>query len=104
MRAIIETGGKQYRVAPGDKLTIEKLDIEPGAAVEFDRVLLVEDDANVEIGHPTVPGAKVLGHVIEHDRGPKLIVFKFKAKVRYRRRTGHRQDQTHVRVTEIQRS
>lgn len=104
MHAVIETGGKQYRVSPGDKVTIEKLDVEPGAPVEFDRVLLVEDEASVEVGHPTIAGAKVLGHVLEHDRGEKLIVFKFKAKSRYRRRTGHRQSRTQVRVTEIQRS
>ncbi|MSQ23645.1 MAG: 50S ribosomal protein L21 [Chloroflexi bacterium] len=104
MHAIIETGGKQYRVAPGDRLTIERLETEPGAVVEFDRVLLVEDGAEVQVGHPTVPGAKVLGHVLSHDRGEKLIVFKFKAKSRYRRRTGHRQELTQVRVTDITRS
>ncbi|MBI4213926.1 MAG: 50S ribosomal protein L21 [Chloroflexi bacterium] len=104
MHAVIESGGKQYRVSPGDKVTIERLDVESGTTVEFSRVLLVEDDAAIEVGHPTVPGARVVGHVLGHDRGEKLVVFRFKAKARYRRRTGHRQSRTHVRVTEIQRS
>lgn len=101
MHAIVESGGKQYRVEPGDRLIVERLDVEPGAEVELDRVLLVADGTNVQVGRPTVAGAKVKAHVIEHDRGEKLIVFKFKAKVRYRRRTGHRQARTHLRVTEI---
>lgn len=104
MHAIFETGGKQYRVAPGDRIAVERLDAEAGAQVEFDHVLLVEDGGNVQLGHPVVPGAKVVGHVIEHDRDEKLIVFKFKAKVRYRRKTGHRQPRTQVRVTDITRS
>lgn len=104
MRAIIETGGKQYRVAPGDRIIVERLDIEPGATVEFDRVLMVDDDGDVQVGRPLVPGAKVLGHVLEHDKDEKLIVFKFKAKSRYRRKTGHRQPRTQVRVTDIARS
>src|SRR5438093_5508005 len=104
MHAIFETGGKQYRVAPGDKVIVERLDIEPGAEVTFDRVLLVEDGADVQVGHPVIPGAAVKGHVLENDKGEKLIVFKFKAKVRYRRKTGHRQPRTQVRVTDITRS
>jgi large subunit ribosomal protein L21 len=104
MHAIFETGGKQYRVTPGDRVTVERLDAEPGATVEFDRVLMIDDGADVQVGHPAVPGARVVGHVLEHDRDEKLIVFKFKAKVRYRRKTGHRQPRTHVRVTDITRS
>lgn len=101
MHAILETGGKQYRVEPGDRLVVERLRAEPGAEIEFDRVLLVADGANVQVGRPTVPGAKVRAHVLDHDRGQKLVVFKYKAKVRYRRKTGHRQEQTHLRITEI---
>jgi large subunit ribosomal protein L21 len=101
MHAILVSGGKQYRVEPGDRLIVERLQAEPGAEVEFDQVLLVANGANVQVGHPTVPGAKVKAHVLEHDRGEKLIVFKYKAKVRYRRKTGHRQERTHLRVTDI---
>lgn len=101
MRAIIETGGKQYRVAPGDPLTVERIEAEPGAAVEFDRVLLIEEDGQVEVGRPAIAGARVRAHVLEHDRAQKIVVFKYKAKVRYRRKTGHRQARTHLRVTEI---
>ena len=101
MRAIIETGGKQYRVAPGDRVIVERLEAEPGAAVEFDRVLMIEDEGKVEVGSPTIAGAKVQGHVLDQDKGPKIIIFKFKAKTGYRRRTGHRQSRTQVRVTEI---
>ena len=101
MFAIIESGGKQYRVAPGAALEVERLGSEPGATVEFDRVLLIGDDGAVQVGSPTVAGAKVLAHVLDHDRGEKLIVFKYKAKSNYRRRTGHRQELTRVRITEI---
>ncbi len=101
MFAIIESGGKQYRVAPGAALEVERLGSEPGATVEFDRVLLIGDDGEVQVGSPTVAGAKVLAHVLDHDRGEKLIVFKYKAKSNYRRRTGHRQALTRVRITEI---
>ena len=101
MFAIIESGGKQYRVAPGAALEVERLGSEPGATVEFDRVLLIGDDGEVQVGSPTVAGAKVLAHVLDHDRGEKVIVFKYKAKSNYRRRTGHRQELTRVRITEI---
>jgi len=101
MFAIIESGGKQYRVAPGAALEVERLGSEPGATVEFDRVLLIGDDGAVQVGSPTVAGAKVLAHVLDHDRGEKVIVFKYKAKSNYRRRTGHRQALTRVRITEI---
>jgi large subunit ribosomal protein L21 len=101
MRAIIESGGKQYPVAPGDRLVVERLHAEPGDQVELGRVLLIEDEGKVEVGQPTVAGARVLAHVLEHDRGEKLVVFKFKAKVRYRRKTGHRQHRTVVQISEI---
>jgi len=101
MFAIIESGGKQYRVAPGAALEVERLGSEPGATVEFDRVLLIGDDGEVQVGSPTVAGAKVLAHVLDHGRGEKVLVFKYKAKSNYRRRTGHRQELTRVRITEI---
>lgn len=101
MQAIIETGGKQYRVASGQQLRVERLEAEPGDQVEFDRVLLLEDDGTVEIGDPTIAGARVLAHVLSQPRGEKLVVFKFKAKVRYRRKTGHRQALTELRIGDI---
>ncbi|MFN8594245.1 MAG: 50S ribosomal protein L21 [Thermomicrobiales bacterium] len=99
--AIIETGGKQYRVAVGDRLSIEKLPAEPGSDVSFDRVLLVGDAGATRIGTPVVAGASVLARVEEQYRGPKIVVFKYKPKKRYRRRTGHRQSLTRVAVTAI---
>ena len=104
MFAIIETGGKQYKVTSGSKLSVETLPAEPGAVVEFDRVLLVGDDGSSVVGMPLVDGAKVLGHVIEQGRGTKLTVFKYKSKSNYRRKTGHRQNLTRVRITDIVRA
>jgi len=101
MRAIIETGGKQYRVVPGQRLRVERLHAEPGDQVELDRVLFVEDDGKVTVGNPIIAGAKVTAHVLSQPRGPKLTVFKFKAKIRYRRKTGHRQEQTELRIADI---
>lgn len=101
MFAIIETGGKQYRVAPGEALAVEKLPSEPGATVEFDRVLMISNEGDVRIGSPAISGAKVVAHVLEQGRGKKITVFKYKAKSNYRRKTGHRQALTRLRVTEI---
>ena len=101
MFAIIETGGKQYKVAPGTSLAVEKLSAEPGETVEFDHVLMVGDDDDVKVGNPLVSGARVLAHVIEQGRGKKITVFRYRAKSNYRRRTGHRQSLTRVRVAEI---
>jgi large subunit ribosomal protein L21 len=100
--AVLVTGGKQYKAQIGQTLTIEKLDIATGQDVQFDQVLLINDDAGVTIGTPTIEGATVTGKVVRQDRGPKIIVFKYKPKVRYRRKTGHRQSQTHVLVKAIQ--
>lgn len=99
--AVIETGGKQYRVKVGDRLTIERLADEAGADVTFDRVLLVGGDGSTRVGTPVVDGASVTATVDDHGRGEKIVVFKFKAKKRYRRRTGHRQAQTYVTITGI---
>src|SRR5947207_9938674 len=100
MFAIIETGGKQYKVTPGSAVSVETLPAEPGAAIEFDRVLLVGDEDNSVVGTPLVDGARVLGHVIEQGRSKKLVVFKYKSKSNYRRKTGHRQNVTRVRITD----
>src|SRR5215217_8279269 len=89
--AIIETGGKQYRVAVGDTLSIEKLTVEPGSGITFDRVLMVGGDGSPRVGTPVIAGATVQAQVEEQYRGPKIVVFKYKPKKRYRRRTGHRQ-------------
>ena len=99
--AVIETGGKQYRVNVGDRLTVEKLEVESGGDVTFDRVLLLGGDGSTRIGTPVVEGAAVTATVNDHGRGEKIVVFKFKAKKRYRRRTGHRQAQTYITVTGI---
>jgi large subunit ribosomal protein L21 len=101
MYAVVSTGGKQYRVEAGITLAIEKLAAEPGATVTFDRVLLVGDGDETTVGTPTVAGATVSGTVLGDERGPKLVVFKFKQKVKYRRHTGHRQQLTRVRIDEI---
>lgn len=99
--AIIETGGKQYRVAVGDTLAIEKLPIASGSDVTFDRVLMVGGDGPARVGTPLVAGASVQALVEDQFRGPKIVVFKYKPKKRYRRRTGHRQAQTRVAITAI---
>jgi large subunit ribosomal protein L21 len=99
--AIIETGGKQYRVKEGDTITVERLIDEPGADISFDRVLMVGGAGTTKIGTPVVDGASVSAHVDEHFRGEKLIIFKFKPKKRYRRKTGHRQELTKLTITGI---
>lgn len=101
MYAVVTTGGKQYRVEAGSELVVERLTEEPGASITFDRVLLVGDGESVTVGTPTVDGATVTGTVLGETLGPKLIVFKFKQKVKYRRTTGHRQHMTRVRIDEI---
>ncbi|HEX7038516.1 MAG TPA: 50S ribosomal protein L21 [Trueperaceae bacterium] len=100
MFAIVESGGKQYRVAEGDVLRLEKLDAEAGTTVELPVLLLGSDD--VKVGTPTVEGAKVTAEVIGHGRGDKLHVYKFRAKTNYRRHIGHRQSYTEVRITKVE--
>ena len=102
MYAIIKTGGKQYRVAEGDVITIEKLEAAANEAVTFEEVLTVVNDGDVKVGAPLVNGAKVTGTVLEHGKGKKILVFKYKAKSNYRRRQGHRQPFTKVRIESIQ--
>ena len=104
MYAVLSSGGKQYRVEAGSELMLERLDGRPGvpgASVTFDRVLLIGDGDDVTIGTPVVAGASVSATVIGEALGPKLIIFKFKQKVKYRRRTGHRQHMTRVRIDAI---
>ena len=101
MYAVVSSGGKQYRVEAGSMLTLERLGGEPGAAITFDRVLLIADGDSVTVGTPTVAGASVSGTVLGEALGPKLVIFKFKQKVKYRRRTGHRQHLTRVRIDAI---
>jgi large subunit ribosomal protein L21 len=99
--AIIETGGKQYRVSVGDRLAVEKLPVEPGTEITFERVLMVGGDGPAKIGAPAVPGASVIARVEDQFRGDKIIVFKYKPKKRYRRRLGHRQSLTRIAITGI---
>ena len=101
MYAIVQTGGHQYKVAPGDTIEVEKLDAEPGSQVELGEVLMVNDDNGVQVGTPLVSGARVLATVVSHDKGNKLIIFKYKPKKRYRRKTGHRQSLTRLAIKEI---
>lgn len=101
MYAVVDNGGKQYRVEAGETLVIDRLDAEAGASVTFDRVLLIGDEDGVTVGTPTVAGASVHGTVVAHGRGPKIIVFRFRPKAHYRRRTGHRSELTQVRIDEI---
>jgi large subunit ribosomal protein L21 len=100
--AIFKTGGKQYRVAPGDVLDVEKLELDVGSVAEFDEVLAVSANGEVSFGTPTVTGAKVLAEVTEQRKDRKVIVFKYKSKTRYRRKLGHRQNYTRVKVQDIQ--
>jgi large subunit ribosomal protein L21 len=102
MYAVIETGGKQYRVSPGQTVEVELLPAEPGATVTLERVLLVSAEGDTTVGQPIVPGGAVVATVIGEGRGKKVIVFKYKSKKRYRRTTGHRQDYTYLTVTDIQ--
>lgn len=101
MYAVIRSGGKQYTVRPGDTLDVEKLDGEAGASVELTDVLMVSDDGAITVGAPTVAGARVLAEIVEHGKGKKVVVFKYKPKIRYRKRTGHRQQFTRLAVREI---
>lgn len=101
MYAIIESCGKQYKVAQGDVVFFEKLDAEEGKKVTFDKVILVSNDKKVEVGAPYVKGIKVEGKVVSHGKGKKILVYKYKAKKNYRRTQGHRQPYTKVEITKI---
>lgn len=99
--AVIKTGGKQYKVAEGQVLKIEKLEAEEGKEVSFDDVLMVSDEADLKIGVPKVEGAKVSAKVVKNGRARKIIVFKYRAKKRYKKKAGHRQNFTEVQITKI---
>jgi len=99
--AVIRTGGKQYRVSPGDVLRVERLGGDVGAAVEFGEVLLTGGETGVRVGTPTVEGVTVRGEIVQHLKDRKILVYKKKRRKNYRRRQGHRQLLTAVRVTEI---
>ncbi|HVR36130.1 MAG TPA: 50S ribosomal protein L21 [Methylomirabilota bacterium] len=101
MYAVVETGSKQYRVAAGDWLQVERLDVEAGQPVTFDRVLLLNHEGRVTVGSPTIPKASVIADVVEHKRGPKIKVFKMKRRKGYHRTQGHRQELTIVKIKEI---
>jgi len=101
MYAVIKTGGKQYKVAPEQTFRVEKLPGEVGDKIELDEVLLTSDDS-VKIGTPRVEGAKVVGTITDQGRGPKIVVFKLKRRKNYRRKQGHRQDYTEIRVDTIE--
>lgn len=101
MYAIIEACGKQYKVVEGDVIFFEKLDTEAGKKVTFDKVILVSDDKDVQVGNPYVKGVKVEGKVVSHGKAKKIIVFKMKAKKNERTKQGHRQPYTKVEITAI---
>ncbi len=101
MYAIIESGGKQYRVEPGATLALERIPGEVGTRVELEKVLLISDGQSVKVGQPTVVGARVVSEIVAQTRGDKIDVFKFKKRKKYRRKTGHRQELTEVRIAEI---
>ena len=101
MYAIIETGGKQYKVSEGDVIYVEKLDVEADAEVTFDKVLAVGEEGAVNFGAPYVSGAKVSGKVLKNGKSKKIIVFKYKPKKGYRRKQGHRQPYTKIQIEKI---
>lgn len=99
--AIVKTGGKQYRVSPGDVLDVELLEAEEGSTTALDQVLAVSRDGQMRFGAPIVDGARVIAEVQSHYKDRKIIVFKYKAKTRYRRKKGHRQNYTRIRIQDI---
>ncbi len=101
MYAVIETGGKQYRVQEGDTLFIEKLSADEGEQVVFDKVIAVSKDDSLNVGNPTVSGATVTAKILGHGKSKKIIVFKYKSKKHYRRKQGHRQPYTKVQIEKI---
>ena len=101
MYAVIATGGKQYRVEQGETIEVEKLGAEAGATIEFAEVLLVADGERIQVGAPHVSGAKVTAQVIDEKKGPKLTIYKYRRRKGYRRKTGHRQTYTRLKITSI---
>lgn len=101
MYAVVRSGGRQYRAQAGDQLLVEKLPVEAGEQLTLDEVLLVADDDGVQVGTPLVDGAKVMATVLAQEKGPKIRIFKYKPRKRYRRHQGHRQMYTRLRIDEI---
>jgi large subunit ribosomal protein L21 len=101
MYAVIKTGGKQYRVAPGENIKIEQLQADVGATIVLDEVLMVADGEAVSVGTPTLAGAKVSATVVAHGRGPKIRIFKMRRRKHYQKTQGHRQNYTEIRVDAI---
>lgn len=101
MYAVVETGGKQYKVSTGETIEVEKMPLKVGQKVELDRVLLVSDENKVKVGNPNVEGAKVMATVAGQGKGKKVIVFKYRPKNRYRRKASHRQTYTRLRIDKI---
>lgn len=102
MYAILESGGRQYQVSPGDRVRLEKLDTEVGSKVELDKVLMLNRDGNIELGRPYLEGVRVTGTVLEQGRSTKVLVFKKKRRKQYRRTRGHRQPFTAIRIDSIE--
>ena len=98
MLAVIKTGGKQYKVSPGNKIKIEKVEGKEGEEITFNQVLLLEKQKKVEIGTPLVKGAKVIGKILQQGKGKKVIILKYKPKTRYKKKTGHRQPFTEIEI------
>ena len=101
MLAVIKTGGKQYLVSPGDTIKVEKLEGESGKKIEFSEVLLFRDEKQTAVGMPRVEGAKVIGEIVDQIKGEKITAFKYRPKDRYRRKVGHRQKYTVVKIEQI---
>jgi large subunit ribosomal protein L21 len=102
MYAVVKTGGKQYRVQEGDVLRVEKLPGDVGAEIAFDDILLFSDGENLQVGTPNLDNIAVIGHIVEQGKAPKIIVFKYKRRKRYRRKQGHRQPYTAIKIDSIQ--
>ena len=102
MYAIVNTGGKQYKIQQGDVLRVEKIPGEVGSPVSFDKVLMFSDGENVNIGRPVLDNVAVKGHIVDQGKGKKIVVFKYKRRKRYRRRLGHRQQYTEIKIDSIE--
>ena len=101
MYAVIESGGKQYRVAPGDIIRVERLDVPAGGSIGLERVLLIAGDQGARLGNPVLPGVSVTAKVRAHGRGEKIRIFKLRRRKNYRRHAGHRQDYTELEITDV---
>jgi large subunit ribosomal protein L21 len=102
MYAVIQTGGKQYRVTPGEEITVERFEGDIGDTIYFDEVLLVSKDDTVSVGKPVLKDTRVAARITRHSRGPKIVVFKYKRRKGYRRKQGHRQDYTGIKILDIE--